>query len=134
MFRNSMFNIFLVNKKQLSKAIAWFSLKNVFKLVSSSISYIVFISVKTTSPHKGNLRAERIFFMPSWDFWCIHAPRQRNVHLVIFYQKSWTKLCGWMKWAFRFQMCTVVFVVNISWPSKGCMVIETCIKFFQPWT
>ena len=30
----------------------------------------------------------------------MHAPRWRNLRMVIyFFQKSWTKLCSWMKWA-----------------------------------
>ena len=56
---------------------SYFSFNTVTKFLSS-LSMYVFISIKTTSPHRGNLRAERIgnsgtqFFLckPCWDFWC----------------------------------------------------------------
>ena len=56
---DSMFNIFLINKEQLSKAIASFSLNNVLKFLPS-VKIYVFIPVKTTSQDEGHLRTERI--------------------------------------------------------------------------
>ena len=68
----------------------------------SVFSEYMFISIKTTSPHKGNLRGKGMwnswvnnFFMPAWDFWCIRTPLWIIVKLVIIFQKSWTKSCSW---------------------------------------
>ena len=54
---NFMFNIFLVNKYQLTKAVAHF-FQECFEIPAFCI--YMFISTKATSPHKGNLLAERI--------------------------------------------------------------------------
>ena len=54
---NPMFNIFLVQKQQLSQAIALFSFF-VLKFLSFVSKYV--LSIKATSPHEGNLRVEGI--------------------------------------------------------------------------
>ena len=54
---NLMINIFLVQKQQLSQAIALFSFF-VLKFLSFVSKYV--LSIKATSPHEGNLRVERI--------------------------------------------------------------------------
>ena len=88
---NAMFKIFL---QQLSKAIALFYFKNVFKFLTS-VSMKVFISIKTTSPHEGSLRAEieleillhNIFVCLVETLRTTRAPR-RNMHLVIFFFRN----------------------------------------------
>ena len=88
---NAMFKIFL---QQLSKAIALFYFKNVFQFLTS-VSMKVFISIKTTSPHEGSLRAEieleillhNIFVCLVETLRTTRAPR-RNMHLVIFFFRN----------------------------------------------
>ena len=87
---NAMFKIFL---QQLSKAIALFYFKNVFQFLTS-VSMKVFISIKTTSPHEGSLRAEieleilvhNIFVCLVETLRATRAPR-RNMHLVILFSE-----------------------------------------------
>ena len=87
---NAMFKIFL---QQLSKAIALFCFKNVFQFLTS-VSMKVFISIKTTSPHEGSLRAEieleillhNIFACVVETLRATRAPR-RNMYLVIFFSE-----------------------------------------------
>ena len=88
---NAMFKIFL---QQLSKAIALFYFKNVFQFLTS-VSMKVFISIKTTSPHEGSLRAEieleillhNIFACVVETLRATRAPR-RNMYLVIFFFRN----------------------------------------------
>ena len=67
----------------------------------------MFISIKTTSPHKNNLRAEKFFCMAHWDFYgvCSTTVKKLAPCDIYFFQKSWTKLCSWMKWAFLENNC-----------------------------
>ena len=76
----------------------------------------MFIFIKTTSPHKGNLRPERIRNSTELLFFCVvHADEalgatcapQRNMHLEdTFFQKSrfmsQTKSCKWALANFQF--------------------------------
>ena len=87
---NAMFKIFV---QQLSQAIALFYFKNVIKFLTS-VSMKVFISIKTTSPHEGSLRAEieleilvhNIFVCLVETLRATRAPR-RNMHLVILFSE-----------------------------------------------
>ena len=56
---DSMFNILSINKEQLFKAIASFSLNNVLKFLPS-VKIYVFIPLKTTSQDEDHLRTERV--------------------------------------------------------------------------
>ena len=77
-------HVFLVNKEQHSKAIASFFFKNVLKF-PPSLSIHVFISIKTTSPYRNS--GTQLFCMLCWDFWCMHAPRWRNMDLMIMFSE-----------------------------------------------
>ena len=67
---NSMFNIF-------------FFIYNCPKQLHNFLSRMFWNSIKTTSSHKGNLKAEKkelkfwytSFCVPSWDFWCLRTSR-----------------------------------------------------------
>ena len=90
--------------------------------------HVVFISIKTTSPPKGNLKGWR----PCWDFWCMHTPRWRNVYFVIFFFRSHEpNLHSWIKWAFHFQMSIIVFIINILCASQRILGDRNLHKAFS---
>ena len=57
-----------------------------------------------------------LVYNPFWDFWCLRAPRWRNIHLITFFQKSYKlSICSFLEYC-----CTIVFMEGILRPLKGC--------------
>ena len=130
-----------------SVAIAQFSFKNILKFLLS-VSIYVFISIKTTSPHEGKLRPERIEnsgtlslytlevlvhmrttakeLTPCDAFFRNHEPNRVPEMTLSYLQNIPTYYhSGKYKMSIRsaLEYCyTIVFVRDILCPTKGCFV------------
>ena len=119
----------------------------------------MFISIKATRPHEGNLNARRIgnsrtqfFCMSSWDFWYTRAQGKKLAPLDTFLRDHEPNRVSEMNLNYLQNMpiyhlsrkykllirsfleyCyTVVFVHDISFPSKGRLLHETNVHKICP--
>ena len=75
----------------------------------------MFILIIIPSPHKNNLRAEKIFCMPRWDFYGVCSTTVKKVAPCdIFFSRNHESNCV-AEWNEPF-MSAIVFIIEISCP------------------
>ena len=83
------------------------------------------------------LRTEKILCVFRWDFWRLHVPLWRNVHLVIFFFRNHDPNCVAMKWN---EMSLSSFSVQLFSYNWYTMLLKRMFgdwnihKIFEPWT